>query len=465
MILEFIDGTLDSGSEQSLFDNLAAQPELRTELRQYVMIGDAVRSDREAYAPPSDVERRLLGGLGLIPLAGAGGAGAAAAAGGGGIISFLAALKGSLFPLLTGFLLGSLLVGGGVFLWMDSGAGSEVVVASSGADTDRGMGDVRNSSSSEMGLLQKGEEGNKKVASSAWNDKGERNEAAATERVAEDGSPERVVVEKVVEKIVYVPVPDRPQNSLPDQSGHENAELAEPSRIDLMKRRAQENSRGIEPQTRSLIAPEKIVPRDGTDETNLHRSPVPTTPIDQIGREGERSDGSENRLALEFRKGIGTQHFADNNALRVETQFLDDLVRENFAVGASVSTPFLNGWRAGIEGGRERYTQSLFYSQDDVVLIEQRPNITWFGLTIGREADLLGVPLLLQGTIGSSTHLSGPLVRGRVGVDLLDFANLSSSLSLPLSLEASSLVYTFNGQYLVTGNWGASFGVRYDFGF
>ena len=48
MILEFIDGTLDSGSEQSLFDNLAAQPELRTELRQYVMIGDAVRSDREA---------------------------------------------------------------------------------------------------------------------------------------------------------------------------------------------------------------------------------------------------------------------------------------------------------------------------------------------------------------------------------------------------------------------------------
>ncbi len=67
LILEFIDGTLDAGREQRLFEQMAGHPELRAELRQYVMIGDAVRADREAYMPPADVERRLLGGLGVLP--------------------------------------------------------------------------------------------------------------------------------------------------------------------------------------------------------------------------------------------------------------------------------------------------------------------------------------------------------------------------------------------------------------
>ncbi|MBS1912495.1 MAG: hypothetical protein JST22_10960 [Bacteroidetes bacterium] len=64
-ILEYIDGQLDAESEQELFDTMARQPELRSVLRQFVSIGEAVRADREAYAPPADVERSLMAGLGI----------------------------------------------------------------------------------------------------------------------------------------------------------------------------------------------------------------------------------------------------------------------------------------------------------------------------------------------------------------------------------------------------------------
>ncbi|MGE3800292.1 MAG: hypothetical protein AB7H80_04665 [Candidatus Kapaibacterium sp.] len=468
MILEFIDGTLDSSSEQSLFDELAGHPEMRTELRQYVMIGDAVRADREAYAPPSDVERKLFGGLGLIPMVGAGAAGTAAAAAGGGaaaggaaagLFSF-AALKSGLLPLLTGFLLGSLLVGGGVYFWMNSSAQDQVIASAASAEaaSEKMVLEGRGTSSelSAPTQLQGEKTGRDKGAVSA----------AANQKVSVDGREKVRVVEKIVEKIVHVPQPDATTLASGNHGGQPQQKDSDlnpsESPTDLLKARAQQNKSSVTPKNRALVEPQSLLPQDGSEGMLENRSPVSSPPIDHTKDDVVKSERS---LTLEFRKGVGTQPFADNNARRVETQFVGDLVQENFVLGASYQTPFLGGLQVGLEGGRERYTQSLFYNQNDSLLIEQRPNITWFGIALGREVNLLNVPLLLQGTVGSSTHFSGPLVRGRVGVDLLDLTSISSSLSMPLSFEASSLVYTFNGQYLVTGNWGASLGVRYKFGF
>lgn len=461
MILEFIDGTLDSSSEQSLFDELAGHPEMRTELRQYVMIGDAVRADREAYAPPSDVERKLFGGLGLIPMVGAGAAGTAAAGGGAaaggaaaGLFS-LAALKSGLLPLLTGFLLGSLLVGGGVYFWMDSSAQDPVIAsaASAGVVSEEHRG-VASSELAAPSLMQGKEE------------KVKRDNGAVSPSMT-GNSKERVkVVEKIVEKIVFVPQSDATAlaSASRDDRPQQNNSASNPSKslTDPLILRAQQSKSRLTPKSRALVEPQDLLPQDGSEEILENRSPVSAPSIDHVKDDAVTSERS---VTLEFRKGVGTQPFADNNARRVETQFVGDLVQENFVLGASYRTPFLGGVQVGLEGGRERYTQSLFYNQNDSLLIEQRPNITWFGISLGREVNLLNVPLLLQGTVGSSTHFSGPLVRGRVGVDLLDLTSISSSLSMPLSFEASSLVYTFNGQYLVTGNWGASLGVRYKFGF
>lgn len=131
-ILEYIDGQLDTESEQELFDALSRQSELRSVLRQFISIGQAVHADREAYTPPADVERTLMAGLGI----------AASELGYASTTSTLlarlgAAMGGKLWGIVDAFVLGSVLTaillyaGGGVSISggsgnsaMNSGAGS-----------------------------------------------------------------------------------------------------------------------------------------------------------------------------------------------------------------------------------------------------------------------------------------------------------------------------------------------------
>ena len=72
----FLDGELDQHHEQPLFDELAAQPELRTEMKDLLAIRNAVHRDAVFPPPQSDM------GLAPLPLAGVtGAAGAGAVAG------------------------------------------------------------------------------------------------------------------------------------------------------------------------------------------------------------------------------------------------------------------------------------------------------------------------------------------------------------------------------------------------
>lgn len=74
----FLDGELDQHHEQPLFDELAAQPELRTEMKDLLAIRNAVHRDAVFPPPQSDM------GLAPLPLAGVtGAAGAGAVAGAG----------------------------------------------------------------------------------------------------------------------------------------------------------------------------------------------------------------------------------------------------------------------------------------------------------------------------------------------------------------------------------------------
>lgn len=103
-ILEYIDGQLDTESEQELFDALSRQSELRSALRQFISIGQAVHADREAYTPPADVERTLMAGLGI----------AASELGYASTTSTLlarlgAAMGGKLWGIVDAFVLGSVL--------------------------------------------------------------------------------------------------------------------------------------------------------------------------------------------------------------------------------------------------------------------------------------------------------------------------------------------------------------------
>lgn len=91
----FMDGELELPEEQRLFDELAAKPDLRTEMKDILSIRGAVH--RDVIFPSPAVESTMLAAAGLAPLAGAAGSavGAAAVASSSWIRPLLASLGGA----------------------------------------------------------------------------------------------------------------------------------------------------------------------------------------------------------------------------------------------------------------------------------------------------------------------------------------------------------------------------------
>lgn len=96
----FLDGELDPHHEQPLFDELAAQPELRTEMKDLLAIRNAVHRDAVFPPPQSDM------GLAPLPLAAAAGASTAGSA----AASTSSALWPSIFSSIGGAAVGAALM-------------------------------------------------------------------------------------------------------------------------------------------------------------------------------------------------------------------------------------------------------------------------------------------------------------------------------------------------------------------
>jgi hypothetical protein len=168
---------------------------------------------------------------------------------------------------------------------------------------------------------------------------------------------------------------------------------------------------------------------------------------------------TKNGFVLSVRKSLMTTPFVDNNARPV-----NEGLSENAALGGYAYVPEVgDGFSIGVELGNERVTQSLFHNRNDSIIIDQRPLLSWFAVGVGMEADLLDVPVTGRIALGGTFNSGGPMARASLGVDLVDMLPLgdNSALSFPVGLETSSFVYTYNGQYMISGNWGITAGVGY----
>lgn len=491
MILEFIDGTLDGGREQRLFDEMARHPELRAELRQYVMIGDAVRADREAYSPPADVERRLLGGLGILPpvSAGGGAAGAALGSAAGGTMGStsasasagvagllgrlgLARLKSALIPLVVGLVLG----GAGVYLAFDDGGQSGPTVRTAAAGTngtltvagsDRSANIAGNGSAAVPGESPE-------LKSSA-----PVSSASAVKSSANARSSDRVNTVNTYKRELNGKGGGSISSFASSLSSLDKSDKTEEGNLSAAADGGAARDRNGRDGVGNAAASETPSASRNTLRAVGSGTPRPSDPLVEMGDlpptapEAQRSPAqlpaptatdlthgaAVPRFTLELRKGILSQPFADNSARQVSGDFLS----EDIVVGGFYSPD--ENWYFGIEGGRERFTQSLFYNRAETLFVEQRPAVAWGGAVLGRKVSAFDIPFFVQGTMGASQY-GGPIARGRVGLDVMELlgGRTPSAFSIPLSFEASSLVYTYNGQYLVTGNWGFSGGVRLRFG-
>lgn len=129
LILEYLDGSLDPAVEQELFEMLAGHPELRTTLRGYVQIGEAVRGDREAFTPPVATEAALMGrlGFGVVPSSGV------ARKGG----WFAGLLRSRPFGLASAFIIGVLLTAGALRLAPGEASSTATRFLMTGNDRDQ----------------------------------------------------------------------------------------------------------------------------------------------------------------------------------------------------------------------------------------------------------------------------------------------------------------------------------------
>ena len=429
-IFDFIDGSLDHIREQELFDDLARHPEMRSELRHYIAIGEAVRADREAYAPPSEVEHALMAGLGLAPIASVGGAGVAgsgssAGTSGAGFFGRFASFRG-LAPHVGSFVAGVLIATGGFFAAFSA---IDVAPVTSVRDTIF-VREAPRAAGTTLAAAPTAELPRARAAAPII----DRAPSAAIERTRRN-APARV--DRALAAEVAAPVES-------------------PSAIEQVDA----------PAFGGVIAPvaARLAERAAATPIALDSgaSSADVRGLDQ-NAETFASLMSMRDAGVgygELRSNAWMQPFVDNNA-----RHLDGGLDEEMVAGMFVRMG--ENFTAGLEVGQGRYPQVLVYPETytdngapvgrRIERIEQEPTVAWLGLAGRWELGAISrkLPFWTQLTLGYGFD-QGPMLNGRAGVDF----NLSRTISLTGALETTSLVYFFNGQPLVSGKYGLSLGVQ-----
>lgn len=460
-ILEYIDGTLDADAEQQLFDEMAHHPELRVELRHYFNIGDAVRSDREAFAPPAHIERSLMAGLGLAPVVGEAGE----SLGGG-----LARLWfGKLGSMLTGFVIGVLLAGTGMYFAVRSGSATEVVSDSVGTVADRpdrvemkgdrsAMGDAASATESGVSipsekLIADGQRGSSVAAADAAISSG-ISDGAVMSRGHKGNRSERSVVSNMASASTLSPDGDfSASESTLDASGMGGRSQSDTKLIG--SREMGLDSARLKTVLPTMLRPsptETEPPNPASESVGSVASPDGLDAFSSWTSREEDDADTERSWLVEGRYMLGRATF-QNNARAVPSAF-----PENYAVGgyAQVSDALY----VGLEGGVERYAQTLYINSHDTLTIDQQPRYSWIGGSLRYQlgtVPAIGVRPFVQATVAGIANV-GPLVRLRIGLS----REVVAGLSITGGFEASSLVYTFNDQRLFSARWGLTGSMQYD---
>jgi hypothetical protein len=446
-ILEFIDGSLDEDVEQQLFDAMARQPELRTTLRQFIMIGEGVRSDREAFIPPLHVERALLAGLGLVPVAGVAVSEVVSA----GWIARFAALGSKFWPVVAAFVTGATLAGGGTYMATKSDDGvvmrTEIVrpaveqpIASQptisqplASQAQQNAAPSISTSAVPMQSSQPQMQSSPRSVSSASASRmrssgGTARNLDRTNRTSSDVSDQTALatqtdqpaetitpVDKAGADVLRTPLSVLPQ-TLP------NMDRLMDSAADELRRQAPQHGASTVPEMNSA-------------DNFMDRLP---------------------KLMVEGRWQLGQEQIVSNNARQAGSTFLNDKAfGVYFAIGNS---PLMIGGEMGVE----RYAQTLPVYRGDTAVVEQMPSYGWFGASARYNfgaLPIIPVQTFLQVTGGA--NIDGGIVRLRAGGILPVFSIGKSRLALSASYEASSLVYSFNNQPQLAGRYGFTGGLSF----
>lgn len=400
LILEFIDGTLDPAREQELFALMAAHPDMRETLRQHVNIGDAVRADRVAYAPPASLELGLFRSLGLsAPTTMVK------------HVSWKSGALASLGGLAMGVMATLLVLGTNLTGSHSETRAIEPTVA--GLTTENAIAAAIPTISPGVEII-------------------ERSGAASPSIAQNVTAPTRVV-----ERIRYIERPARtaPPATAPNSTTPAEARNVEQSSLAALHETAPQ-SVSITPVS-ATVSNSQVGP---VEPVALARS----TPL-------EDAASSRSHFMLELRRSFG-----GGDMTSVTTAHTQQNPFENTAAGAYYS--ITDSFAIGFEGGYERFAQVLRPTSGDTLMIEQRPAYLWGGAAVRYIPGAIpGTQIrpLFQGTLGATS--AGPVVRGRLGATL----EATEALGLNVGFDVGTLFYRYNGTTLASGRWGLTMGAEF----
>ncbi len=413
----FLDGELDLESEQPLFDELQASPDLRGDMKDALAIRAAVHKD--LVAPPASGEAGLLAAVGLAGGAAAAGGGVAAGAGAGAAAAGGAGMLSKFLPflytgggLIAGFLLAFFLFDGGqratdnLATTSSGGAGSEAVA----------------------GRTQQSPEPQAPVAL----------------------APDTVYTVRYITRAV--PVVQEPQTPV---TTSDPVDVSEPP---------------VDPMTTSTYAydgPNGILTVDQDPRQRISASRAAAS--QSTMRAADRYSPRTSALPVSFR----IRTLASGLPIDETTpQSVQDAVLPNTAF--ALLFPVAEGHNLGLEMGTESFRQEFNGREEYVdpltgtlmsrdVVYTQTPVLFWMGATyewIPSEFGFLpGLAPFVNATAGFAMQ-QGPLGRGTVGLTYRPIGPLRFNLGL----DGSWLMYQNDNAWYSSTKWGPSFGLSIDLG-
>lgn len=462
LILEFIDGTLDSAVEQGLFQEMAQHPELRSELRQFINIADAVHSDREAFAPPAHLEHALMAGIGLIPATDSKNTAA----------GVMPANGGNRFWLMTSsFILGALLAASTMWLMLrgDAAINNESLVASPSSSpsttantngaSKQGEGSVMGNQGTNLSTIPS--------ASSQVQSTVAATQPATVATAPAIASAKPQIRERI--KYVYLPAPRDNNANVPA------ATTSEDDRNDGAGTRigGLNANNPLAPSNQSSPSVTVAEPADTAARVTELMLMLQSQPPHSLGladttpaRITERRSTflqSSSPLSAATKQDNGVTIVSEvryqfaRNAVPTQALSASYSLPENFAAGAYVQLS--DAWHLGAEIGVERYAQTLLINRHDTLAIDQQPRYTWGGLAARYDFGAIpSMPARLYFQVTGGATSAGPLVRFRLGAPV----QLADGVAISPGFEFSSLVYMFNNQRLFSGRWGATVGTEFN---
>lgn len=430
LILEYLDGTLDPAAEQELFETLAGQPELRTTLRGFVQIGDAVRGDREAFTPPAAVEASLMRRLGLAAVPGNSTRGA-------GLLAFF---RTRAFGLAAAFLLGALLTAGIYRVAVRSDiAQTGPVVKTTGSDTPRRAIESALKSPSTVPASGASTISSEQQVPKSSANSSEVPPLSAPQSASISGENRSTAATTVVNRVPRVrTTPSLPVVALQNDVDQNGPPPRRASR-DILRSAYGDNSEHL--LTTRNGRPPDIVDRS---TTYPRLNSAATLGIDlSVPDETTRGD-----WIVELRHGFASTDLETVEALNPSTSWVEDGALGVYRhVGSNVAL--------GVELGAERYSQRIPHVAADTVAIDQRPLYTWGGAAVryfpGR---VIGLDPMFQGGFGIAS--AGPVVRGRFGLS----RDILSGFKVALGVESSALMYKAGDVRQISGRWGGFAGLE-----